>query len=202
MTHYFPLCSVCVFSIAKKKISRSSWNPPTAMTAPGYLVPFRGLIPAVSVICWGRHAALPDCYSVRAARGVRSVAAGRTAVSEGPSEDRPLKWGQTADWQHRWTPGCTRSSICPHTRQKHIHLLKWFLVSYSALKMDVPMICLKSGTVSMAGRAVTNISSRLQLRYHDVWLRNNSDHKPWVAVIPLPLEIQECSLCTMICNGN
>lgn len=132
---------VCVFSIAKK-ISRSSWNPPTAMIAPGYLVLFRGLIPAVSVICWGRHAALPECYSVRAARGVRSVAAGRTAVSEGPSEDRPLKWGQTAEWQRRWTPGCTRSSICPHTRQKHIHLLKWFLVSYSAVKMDVPMICL------------------------------------------------------------
>lgn len=132
---------VCVFSIAKK-ISRSSWNPPTAMIAPGYLVLFRGLIPAVSVICWGRHAALPECYSVRAARGVRSVAAGRTAVSEGPSEDSPLKWGQTAEWQRRWTPGCTRSSICPHTRQKHIHLLKWFLVSYSAVKMDVPMICL------------------------------------------------------------
>lgn len=50
----------------------------------------------------GAHS-LPECYSIHAAKSVRSQAAGGTAVSEGPSEDRPLKWGQTADW-HAATP--------------------------------------------------------------------------------------------------
>lgn len=45
----------------------------------------------------GQTCSSPECYSVRAAEGVRSQAADRTVVSEGPSEDRPLKRGQTAD---------------------------------------------------------------------------------------------------------
>lgn len=45
----------------------------------------------------GQACSSPECYSVCAAEGARSQAAARTAVSEGPSEDRPLKRGQTAD---------------------------------------------------------------------------------------------------------
>ena len=75
----------------------------------------------------GWTCSLPECYSVSAAAGVRSQAAGRTAVSQWPLEDRPLKRGPdsalTVLLVTRLHPPYT-SSICPHTRQKHIHLLK------------------------------------------------------------------------------
>lgn len=43
-------------------------------------------------------------------------------VSKEPSEDRPLKWGQTAEWQCHWTPGCTTGLLlCPSAPTSRTH---------------------------------------------------------------------------------
>lgn len=75
---------------------------------------------------------MPECYSVSAAAGVRSQAAGSTAVSEGPLKDRPLKRGPDSTLTVSLDTRLPYfSSICPHTRQKHIYLLKLFSLIFS-----------------------------------------------------------------------
>lgn len=108
MSHCLILCTVCVcvfFQANKennKKISLSSCNSQTAL-----LHQITVCSPGVNIGCWcdmlGDMCSSPECYSVHAVKGARSQAAGRTPVSKGTSQDRPLKWCQTTDWQHRWT---------------------------------------------------------------------------------------------------
>lgn len=103
----FSLQYVCGF-FHNKKISRSSWK----FTDKQWLLQVAVCSLRVNTGCEcdmsGQTRSLPECYSIRARRVWGHMAAGRTAVSEGPSEDRPLKRGQTADWQRRWTPDCIR----------------------------------------------------------------------------------------------
>ncbi len=97
----------------------------------------RGLIPAVSVICPGGRAASQSV--ILFACECEVMAAGRTKVSEEPSEDRSLKWGQTAHWQRRWTPDCTRNTPRPFalTHGQNTFIVQSLLVLFSALKMDL-----------------------------------------------------------------
>lgn len=87
----------------------------------------------------GQICSLPGCYSVHAVKGVRSAAADRTADCKGPSEDRPLKWGQTAEWQCHWTPDCTRPIPCRFDliHGQNTSIFSSHLASYSARKMDL-----------------------------------------------------------------
>lgn len=96
----YSLHCVCVFFQANKennkKISLSSCNSQTAL-----LLQITVCSPGVNIGCWcdmlGDMCSSPECYSVHAVKGARSQAAGRTPVSKGTSQDRPLKWCQTTD---------------------------------------------------------------------------------------------------------